>query len=551
MFHRFHHRAGHYVLLAAVAACLFLVNLGGPSLWDIDEGNNSEASREMMAADNWVVPTFNFELRTDKPALLYWLQIEAYRLFGVNEFAARLPSALAALVVVLLTYELGRRMFGAAAGLLAGLVLASSALFCAAAHFANPDALLLAFSTLALWWFWLGFARSGRWWFVPAGVSTGLAVLAKGPVGLVLPGGVVVLFLLWSGQLRRLCDRRFGWGVLAFLLVAAPWYAWVTVETKGAFPRGFFWTHNVDRYRSAMENHGGPMFYYVLVLVAGFMPWSAFFGLSGWYGLKALKRAREETRPGEPASACRFLWCWIAVYFAFFSLSGTKLPNYILPLYPPTALLTAHFLDGWRRGTLQPPSWALKISLTCLALVGMGIGGGLAAVSGAIAPGLLRSRSFPGLEYAALLGLLPVAAAVGGWWLLDRQRRGQLVTAVTAAALLFIGGLAAWGGHILNSNKAPKGLAGAIAAHQTEADIRIGGYQYFQPSLVFYCRREVACLDKEKQVAEFLACPLEVYLCVPAPVWDSLKGRLDRTYPVIGRQRDLYRNCEVVVVSNR
>ena len=106
-------RLGHYCLLLAVAGATVFPNLGRPSLWDIDEGNNAEAAREMLESGNWVIPTFNFQLRVDKPALLYWLQIGAYRAFGVNEFAARFPSAVAALVTVLLIYELARLMFGA------------------------------------------------------------------------------------------------------------------------------------------------------------------------------------------------------------------------------------------------------------------------------------------------------------------------------------------------------------------------------------------------------------------------------------------------------
>src|SRR6516164_11574713 len=104
MFQTLHNRCGHYPLLLAVAVALTLPNLGVPSLWDIDEGNNAEAAREMMESANWIVPTFNYELRVDKPALLYWLQVAAYRLFGVNEFSARLPSALSALLAVLCTY---------------------------------------------------------------------------------------------------------------------------------------------------------------------------------------------------------------------------------------------------------------------------------------------------------------------------------------------------------------------------------------------------------------------------------------------------------------
>src|SRR5947209_974589 len=113
MFQRLNGRPGHYALLLAVAAALFLPNLGVPSLWDIDEGNNATAASEMLESGNYIVPTFNYALRPDKPALLYWLQLIGYVAFGVGEFAARLPSALAGTATVLLTYELGRRLFGA------------------------------------------------------------------------------------------------------------------------------------------------------------------------------------------------------------------------------------------------------------------------------------------------------------------------------------------------------------------------------------------------------------------------------------------------------
>src|SRR4051794_2088048 len=170
MFQRLDNRAGHYLLLVLAWALLCLPNLGGPSLWDIDEGRNAEAAYEMEQSGNALVPTFNYQLRTDKPALLYWLQVAAYRTCGVSEFAARLPSALAALLTVLATYELGRRTFGKQAGLLAGLVLISSVLFCASAHFANPDALLIAFTTLTFLVFWHDYRQGQRPWLALAGV---------------------------------------------------------------------------------------------------------------------------------------------------------------------------------------------------------------------------------------------------------------------------------------------------------------------------------------------------------------------------------------------
>src|SRR5437868_809201 len=125
MFRRSNGRLGHYGLLLLTGACLFLINLGAPSLWDLDEGRNATAALAMRESGDLVVPTFNGQLRVDKPALLYWLQVAAYHLFGVNEFAARLPSALAALLTLLLTYELGRRLFSATTGLLGAVILAS------------------------------------------------------------------------------------------------------------------------------------------------------------------------------------------------------------------------------------------------------------------------------------------------------------------------------------------------------------------------------------------------------------------------------------------
>jgi 4-amino-4-deoxy-L-arabinose transferase-like glycosyltransferase len=549
MLQRLNHRPGHYALLLAAAAVLFFPNLGGPSLWDIDEGNNAEAAREMMEAGDLIVPTFNYEIRPDKPALLYWLQIGAYRLFGVGEFAARLPSALAALAAVLLTYEFGRRLFGPPAGLLAGLVLASSVLFCASAHFANPDSLLNAFTVLTLLVFWGSFARGGRGWFVPAGLSTGFAVLAKGPVGLVLPSAATLLFLILSRRWRLLLDRRLAWGVLAFCLVALPWYIWVGAETKAGWLRDFFWTHNVNRYLSAMEGHRGPVYYHVLSFLAGFAPWSIFLGFL--LCPRLLIRAADTPHADDPQrDGRRFLWCWVAVYFVFFSISGTKLPNYILPVYPPMALLTADFLDRWRLGEVRPAAWAINLSLACLLLMGVGIGLGFVVAGGAVDLPFLRGRRLPGLETWAVLGSVFILGAVAAWWCARREYRGGLVASVAAAAVLFAGPLLAWGSITLDGHKAPRSLVRAFQVAQTEPEVRVGCYQYFQPSLVFYCRREVTRMMSEKEALEFLQYPLPVYLFLPASVWHELEGKVRGPHRLLGRHDDLYRGCEVVVVTN-
>ncbi|HEX4612355.1 MAG TPA: glycosyltransferase family 39 protein, partial [Urbifossiella sp.] len=285
----FRSRAADYALLLFAAAVLTLPNLGRSSLWDVDEGVNAEAAREMRAAGTWVIPTFNFELRTAKPVMLYWLQRASYAAFGVSEWSARLPSVLAAWLTVLLTYELARRMFGRPTGLLAGLVLASAMEFCLLAHAATPDATLLLFTVLTYFVFWVGHEAGGRGWWVPAAAACGLAGLTKGPVGVALPGLVFLLYFGWTGELRRLLDRRFGWALLTFVLVAGPWYGLVTAETRGAWAKAFFLNENVNRALTPMEDHRGPVFYHAAALLALFAPWSAFLGGTLWYGVAAAR----------------------------------------------------------------------------------------------------------------------------------------------------------------------------------------------------------------------------------------------------------------------
>ncbi len=591
MFHRLNHRVGHYLLLLMVGSALTLPNLGAPSLWDIDEGHNAECAREMLDSGNWLVPTFNFQLRDHKPPLLYWLQIAAYEWFGVNEFSARLPSALAGLAAVLITYELSRLMFGSTAGLLAGVILASAAMFCSAAHFANPDSLLDTLTIATFYIFWRGLERSPKpclrfapgagnrsnhaaaakrkpalrlIWVISAAILMGLAVLTKGPVGLLLPVAVIGLFLLWSRQLRLVLDHRLGWGIFAFILVAVPWYVWISAETKGEFTRGFFLTHNFGRFLSPMENHRGPLYYYLVALLLGFAPWSPFLLLAGVYGvLRNWQNHKRDftvssARPLAPTSppdigplSFRFLASWIIVYLVFFTLSGTKLPNYILPIYPAAAILTARFLDEWRQGLFPAPNWVMLIGLIGVAVIGLGAAGGLLLAGGFVDLPALRGRTLPGLEAWAFVGCILVVGSALAGWLIRRKKRTGVIFSLAATSILFVGIMAAGGSLRVDSFKAPRPLVKDAGAFQTDRDIRIGCYQFYQPSLVFYCRREVRILNNEDEALQFLRCPLPAFLIVSAPEWESLAAKVRVPHRLLAKHRDLYKNCEVVVVTNQ
>ncbi len=558
-------RGGHYLLLLTVTAALTLPNLGAHSLWDIDEGLNAEAAREMLVRGDWVTPTFNGELRSAKPVLLYWLQMLSYLALGVNETAARLPSVLAAWASVLLTYELARQMFDPYTGMLAGLVLASSVEFVLLAHAATPDAVLLACTVLMFYAFWRGSADGGRTWFVPTGIAGGLAVLAKGPVGLLLPGMILGLFFLWNAQWRRLADWRLAAGGMAFVLVGLPWYLAVSIATQGAFIRDFWGKHNVHRFLQPMENHSGPLYYQAVGLLVFFAPWCIFLGATLWYALRESRGWIPGGRlvPGalgdpsaEPKAtlrrieAYRLLVCWFVAYLVFFSVAATKLPNYVLPLYPALAILTARLLVQWIAGRIQPAAWVVTMSGVGLVLIGVLTSLGLFAAGGSLQLPFGGLPKLAGVERWAWLGVVPVvgaAAALVCYWF---EARVSVIASVTAAAVTFVGGMAAGPSVALDAHKAPRALVTDAGLAPDDPEARVASLGWFQPTLVFYVRRDVQKLNDLEGVRSFLAQPGPAYLFVPESLWEKIAPGLSTPYAVVARHHDFYRRTDVVVVRN-
>jgi 4-amino-4-deoxy-L-arabinose transferase-like glycosyltransferase len=500
----------------------------------------------MRDSGTWVIPTFNFQLRTAKPVMLYWLQRASYEVFGISEWSARLPSAVAGLLAMLLTYELGRRMFGRATGLLAGVVLASAVQFGILAHAATPDATLLVFTTLAFLAFWAGHAGGSRRWWVPTAVGCGLAVLTKGPIGLALPGIVIVAYFAWTRELGRLLDRRLILAALVFVLVAGPWYALVASETRGEWVKVFLARENVTRFLKPLDGHRGPAVFYLLALVPMFAPWSAFLVPAAWYGVKGTKQSPGAVAPGlsDTTRAHRFLVVWAVVYFTFFSTAATKLPNYIFPVYPALAILTARFLAAWREGVLVVPRWVLATAVGGVALVGLGFAG-LALVAG---------RLFAELTPWAILGLVPLAGAAGMAWALRRGDRGGVVRAAAVAAVAFVALLAALPPAVMDRYKAPKELVRATGVSDPSRDVRLAAYGWLGPSLVFYSGREVKELESPEAIAAFLEVPTPAYLFIPERTWTEwgqvIHYFVKVPWRVAARHYDIAAKCEVLVITN-
>jgi len=569
---------GRQATIAAIAGLIFFTSLGGPSLWDIDEPRNAGCAREMLDRGDWIVPTFNGELRVHKPVLLYWFMMTAYDVWGVNEFAARFWSAAFAVGTVLITYHGTKKVCGPSAAFWAALVLATSLNYVVIARAATPDSLYIFFSTAAIVFFWTGLAtqpgKDGaddrpptsalRWTGIYA--AMGLAVLAKGPIGALLNGAVMVLFLLWwqqpwpmieqpaCGWLSRLkpmftfaarlaAPRHvakviwsmrplLGVGVLAAVIL--PWYVAVGMRTGGRWIGEFLLTHNVQRFLTPMENHRGPFFYYAIAIAIGLFPWSLFLAPT----IGNLRRNLRRSDAWDP----RYLLpvCWIGVYFVFFSLATTKLPNYILPAYPPLAILTGCGLAELLAARSERSIYWLRAASWLLTVCGILIAAALPIVAYLYLPG----------EYAiALLGVIPAIGGAVCLWLLKSRGAQAALRSFAATAVLFM--LAGFGVAQL-----------CVDRHQHTArlidDIRnssggqthIAGFRFFRPSWVFYAGHEVDHLQDARGALDFLCSPGAVLITTDAGMRE-LEPLLPASVTELDRRQKFLARGQIVVLGNR
>ncbi len=530
----------HQTLIVIVAAVVLFTNLGGVRLWDQDEPRNAGCTLEMLERDDWIVPVFNGELRGHKPILLYWLMMTSYAVFGVSEFAARFWSAVLAIGTALATYQIGKKLFDPMVGLWAGVILTTTLMFDVAGRAATPDSALIFFSTLALMIYVLtGFdSQKGyfpRSWFAVALMyaAMGVATLAKGPVGIVLPTAVIGMFLLimrmparppesvasswwkrWLGLLRPFAPAHFlgtCWymrpvtAVLVAGAVALPWYLWVGVRTEGEFWRQFFLVHNVGRAAAPMEGHHGPLlFYYPAAILFGFFPWSVFAAPTGIEAVVRWKR-RERIAPGIVLASC-----WIGVYVGLFSLAQTKLPSYVTPCYPALALLTALHIRRWTLGeSVVAPIWN-RLVFAVLGLVGLGLAIGLP----------LATRHFlPGEGWLGLLGMIPLAGAAIGLWLIHHQRRHAAAFTFSVTATAFVTALFGFALLRVDRHQQNHVLLEGIARHSTNPTV--ASYRTLESTLVFYGRRTIAELHQPQAAEAFLAAEEERFLISTRTAWEQ------------------------------
>jgi len=324
------------ILLAAFVAMVW--GFWAAPLVDLDEGAFTEATREMIESGNYVSIYLNGEPRNDKPILIYWLQAGSVHLFGLNEFALRLPSVIAALAWLWALYSFARRHTDTATARVAAMLLALSIGIGVVSKAATADALLNLFLALAMLDIYSHFHAPSRGLLRRIFVWMALGFLTKGPVAVFFPFLVSGLFYASYGRWREWLRLAFDpLGLAIFLAIVLPWHVAVYLDSGWEFFQGFYLGHNLGRYSDAMEGHTGGVFYYVLVAPLIVMPFT------GWF-LAGLSRLREALR--QPLD--RYLWLWFFSVLLLFSFSGTKLPHYMLYGMSGMFVLMARYRDRLR-----------------------------------------------------------------------------------------------------------------------------------------------------------------------------------------------------------
>ena len=347
------------------SAWVLFSNLGVAALIEPDEGRNAEIAREILVLRDWITPHYDFIPRLDKPMLFFDLVALSYSVFGISEWSARLPSALAALGCLLLTYFCSRSWFDRWTARWSALILLTSMEFFAFSRIVIMDMVLTLLVTAALCGFFLGQRcverGGGKLQFLLMYAALGAATLVKGPIGLLLPAGVIFVYLIFTKRWMLLRHMELPLGLALFFLVAAPWYILAEFRNPG-YLQHFVWEENVARFTTSEFQRGGAWYYFIVVLSAGFLPWTALLPttIADLY-----KRSLDRER--------LFLILWIALPMLFFSLSSSKLSHYILPIYPPLAILVGATVARMFTDPSVKTIWVLSFPAVFLLVLSFGL----------------------------------------------------------------------------------------------------------------------------------------------------------------------------------
>lgn len=462
-----------YLIVFLVLWCYML---GARTLVPTDEGRYAEMAREMVVSGDWVTPRLNGIKYFEKPPLQTWLNAATFEVFGLGEWQARLWTGISALFGIALVAYTGTRIFSPRAGLSAAVVLASSFWWAGMGHVNSLDMGLSGMMTLALCGLLLAqrdeaSASQQRNGMLLCWLGMALATLSKGPMGIILPGAVLFIYTFVARDWRIWLRLHPGKGLLLFFAVTVPWFVLVA-QANHEFLHFFFIHEHWERFTSKIHHRDGPWYYFIPLLVAGIFPWLGLLTQGLWRGV------RQQAGTFQPA---KMLLVWVLFIFFFFSISSSKLPSYILPIFPALALLIALHLEAKVvRGLL-----ASSVLMGLAGLAGLGVwafSDQIAALHKNPIEAALNQGYLPWLGLASLLLVLAALAAA----LVTRRHQQRAVwilawSGFVCGQLLMLGH-EPWGRYIAGTEHL------AVIQAELKPDTVLYSVGRYEQSLPFYLR---------------------------------------------------------------
>lgn len=458
--------------------------LGARTLVPTDEGRYAEMGREMLATGDWITLRLNGIKYFEKPPLQNWMNALTFAVFGLGDWQARLWTGLCGLIGVASVAYTGNKLFSRRVGIIAALVLGSSFYWAGMGHVNSLDMGLSGMMVLCMCGLLVGqrdgvsdTERSNAMLVCWAGMA--LATMSKGLIGFVLPGAVLVIYTLLTRDWALWARLHMGKGLILFFAITAPWFILIALKNP-EHPHFFFIHEHFQRFTSGVHNRGGAWYYFFPFLLLGIVPWLGVLLQGLWTGVK------EQSHGFQPR---KLLLIWAVFFFFFFSISGSKLPGYILPIFPALALLIAFYVD-------QCQARALKIAAILFALLGLT---GLLFVNKAAG---LGSNAFEIPLYQGYAAWLYVAAGLtllGGlaaWYAAGKGNIGKDWALILLASAGFIAGQVAflghdpWGKYIAGSAHIP-----AMKAELTKPDTPLYAVGRYEQALPFYLERTLTLVE--------------------------------------------------------
>lgn len=487
MFDKLSHRQIWLFLLAVVF--IWFANLEYRTLVKPDEGRYAEIPREMVASGDWVTPRLNDLKYFEKPPLQYWATAVAYKIFGESQWTSRLWVGLTGFAGLALVGFVGLRLFGRETAAYAAVLLGSSLLYVLIGHINTLDMGLTFFITLGIFALLLAQTafdlKAQRRWMLVSWAGFALAVLSKGLMGVILPGTAMFIYCLLQRDFGVL--KRMYWlpGMVVFFAIVSPWFYFVMQANPEFFDRFFIYEH-YTRFTTKDLGRYQPWYYFVPILLAGALPWTVLMFDSMWRAWGQGARAAKAFSPE------RFLLIWVVFIYVFFTLSGSKLPSYLLPMFPPLAILMALRLTQIRERALL---WQLVPVIPILVALII-----VSANVGKFADTPLQAMLYPQYARWLIAGLLMLLLGIViAIVLLKRQQKFVAVVSLGMSALL-CAQVSLSGYNTIANERSAKHIAAAIKDYVSPA-ITFYSVLDYEQTLPFYLKHTFTLVQYQDEMA--------------------------------------------------